>query len=381
MDGNENVTPTPNELQAIRDKAIVKTSVIGILTNIFLVAFKATVGIFSNSIAVILDAVNNLSDALSSVVTIAGAKLAGKKPDKKHPLGYGRIEYLSAMIVAAIVLYAGITAGVESIKKIITPEEADYSVLSLVIIGVAVGVKVVLGLYVRATGRRVNSVALKASGSDALFDAILSFSVLISAIIYVFTGVSLEAYVGVIIAVFIVKSGMGMLFETLDEILGHRVEREYVREIKRTVCEDECVYGAYDLILHSYGPNNYMGSIHVEIPDTMTADEIDLLERRITNNVYKKHGVMLTSIGIYSMNTKDDEVKAMQSKINKMVLSHEGVLQVHGFYLNKATKIVNLDIILDFSVEDRDGTFSAICQEVQAAYPDYQFIATMDVDV
>ena len=189
---------------ANREKAIVRTSIVGILTNLLLVGFKATVGLISNSIAIILDAVNNLSDALSSVVTIIGAKLGAKQPDKKHPLGYGRIEYLSSMIVAALVLYAGITSLVESVKKIIHPETAEYSTVTLVIISVAIAVKLILGLYVKKQGEKVNSGALSASGSDALFDAILSGSVLASAIVYLIWGVSLEAYVGVVLADFII---------------------------------------------------------------------------------------------------------------------------------------------------------------------------------
>ena len=194
-------------MAAKREKTIVKTSLVGILTNLLLVGFKAFVGLVSNSIAVILDAVNNLSDALSSVVTIIGAKLGAKQPDKKHPLGYGRIEYLSSMIVAALVLYAGITSLVESIKKIIHPEAADYSTVAIFIISVAIAVKLVLGMYVKRQGKKVNSGALSASGSDALFDAVLSASVLASAIIFLVSGVSLEAYVGVVIAGFIIKAG------------------------------------------------------------------------------------------------------------------------------------------------------------------------------
>ncbi|MBQ4170168.1 MAG: cation diffusion facilitator family transporter, partial [Ruminococcus sp.] len=148
------------ELSAAREKAIVKTSIIGILTNVFLVVFKAVVGLLSNSIAIILDAVNNLSDALSSVVTIIGAKLGAKQPDKKHPLGYGRIEYLSSMIVAAIVLYAGITSMVESVKAIFSPEKAEYSAISLIIISVAIVVKLILGQYVKRQGKKHNSGAL-----------------------------------------------------------------------------------------------------------------------------------------------------------------------------------------------------------------------------
>ena len=185
-----------------REKVIIHTSVVGILTNVFLAAFKAAVGMLSNSIAVVLDAVNNLSDAMSSIITIVGAKLSAKLPDKKHPLGYGRIEYLTAMIISGIVLFAGLTSAVESVKKIIHPEKPDYSLLSLLIIAVAVVIKVFLGGYVIARGKKVYSASLIASGTDAMNDAILSGSVLACAVIFKLTGLSLEPFVGLVISVF-----------------------------------------------------------------------------------------------------------------------------------------------------------------------------------
>ena len=364
-----------------RDSVIVRTSVIGIIANIFLAAFKAAVGILSNSIAVVLDAVNNLSDVLSSVVTIAGTKLAGKKPDKKHPLGYGRVEYLSAMIVAAIVLYAGITSLVESIKKIINPEIPDYSVVSLIIISSAVLVKIFLGTYVKKKGQSVNSGSLVASGSDALFDAVLSASVLLSAIIFMLTGLSLEAYVGVLISAFIIKSGIEMLAETLNEILGKRVDRDYLAEIRETICEDELVSGAYDLILHSYGPETYIGSVHVEVSDTLTANDIDLMERRIAGNVYKKHGVLMAGIGIYSVNTDNEEIGEIRKKISEIIMEHEGALQTHGFYVDPEKKIINFDVIIDYGFEKRDELFAHIYDDVRKAYPEFEIHMNMDIDI
>jgi len=377
-----NGTNTPMEnIRMDRDKTIIRTSIIGIIANIFLAGFKAAVGIVSNSIAVVLDAVNNLSDALSSVITIIGTKLSLKKPDKKHPLGYGRIEYLSAMIVAALVLYAGITSFVESVKKIIHPEEADYTVVSLIIIASAVIVKLILGRYVKRKGESVNSGSLIASGSDALYDAILSASVLLSALIYFIWGISLEAYVGVVISAFIIKSGIEMLMETLDEILGKRADREFVDAIKKTICEEENVYGAYDLILHSYGPEKYIGSVHVEIPDTMSARDIDIMERHIAEKVYIKHGVIIAGVGIYTMNTRDDKVQSIRSDITRIVMSHEGVLQIHGFYADMEKKTLNMDVILDFDVRDRKTLFDHIENEVKQAYPDFKLCMTMDIDI
>lgn len=370
-----------NELKQGRDRVIVRTSALGIGANVLLAAFKAAVGLAANSIAVVLDAVNNLSDALSSVITIIGTKLAGRKPDKKHPLGYGRIEYLSAMIVAAIVLYAGITSLVESVKKIIAPEAADYSVTALIIIAVAVAVKLVLGRYVKSVGNRVRSGALVASGSDAMFDSILSASVLGSALIFLWTGVSLEAYVGVVIAGFIIKAGIEMLIDTLDEILGKRADRELLAAIRKTICQDESITGAFDLILHSYGPEQTIGSVHVEVPDTMTADEIDLMERRTAERVYREHGVILAGIGIYARNTRDDRLAAVRSRVTHIVMAHEGVLQIHGFYLDEEHKRMNFDVILDFALDDRKAVYRAICDEVRSAYPEYEVCITLDIDI
>ena len=367
-------------LAANREKTIVKTSIIGILTNVLLVGFKAFVGLMSNSIAIILDAVNNLSDALSSVVTIIGAKLGAKQPDKKHPLGYGRIEYLSSMIVAALVLYAGITSLVESIKKIIHPEAADYSTVTLVIISVAIVVKLILGMYVKKQGKKVNSGALVASGSDALFDAILSASVLASAIVYLIWGISLEAYVGVIIAGFIIKAGVEMMIETLNDIIGKREDAETTKELKRVVCEEESVLGAYDVTLFNYGPNKNYGSVHVELPDTLTVDEVDRITRRIQTNVFHKTGVILTGIGVYSHNTSNDAAAQMRNKIQETVLSHDWALQMHGFYADTEQKTIRFDVVVSFDA-DRKEALETLCSEVTALYPEYEVLIVPDVDV
>lgn len=361
-----------------REKVIVRTSIIGILTNIMLAGFKAFVGLISGSIAVLLDAVNNLSDVLSSVVTIIGTKLAGKKPDKEHPLGHGRAEYIGTMIVAAIILYAGIAAGIESIKKIISPTDPDYSLLSLIIVGSAIIVKVLLGRYVSAMGRKVNSGSLIGSGSDALFDAVISASVLASALICKFTGVNLEAFVGVIISLFIIRAGIEMLLDTIDEILGKRVDRELVAAVKNTVCQDKDVMGAYDLILHSYGPDRFIGSVHVEVPAEMTAAEIDTMERRITDAVYIEHGIVLAGIGIYSNAKCDDDLR---SKVTSIIHSHDGVLQIHGFFADTEKKTMSFDVILDFELKDRPAVLAEIRRDVQTEFPDWTLNITMDLDI
>lgn len=363
-----------------RDRIIVRTSLVGIAANVLLAAFKAAVGLLSNSIAVTLDAVNNLSDALSSVITILGAKFANRRPDKKHPLGHGRAEYLSAMIVAAIVLYAGITSAVESVKKILHPEVPDYSAVSLVIIAVAVGVKILLGRYFTAQGKKAGSGALEASGADASFDAVLSFSVLLCAILFKFSGISLEAFVGAAISVFIIKSGIEMMQETLDDIIGHRADAEMVRKIKQAVTVEKDVRGAYDIFITNYGPDRDYASLHVELPDTMTVEEVDVLTRRIERKVYQDTGVILTGVGVYSFNTRDDEAARIRNEVMKTVLGHDWALQLHGFHADMQEKLLRFDVVFSFDIEPAEGC-RILHEELQARFPGYELQIAPDLDI
>ena len=363
-----------------RDAVIIRTSIIGILANIFLAAFKAAVGLASNSIAIVMDAVNNISDAASSVITIVGTKLAGKEPDRKHPFGYGRIEYLSAMVISLLVLYAGVTAFVESVKKIIQPDTPDYSAAALIIVAVAVVVKIILGRYVKRVGEKVHSDSLVNSGEDATLDSVISASTLVAAAVYLIFHISLEAWLGAVIALVIIKSGIEMLRDTLSQILGERADAELARDIKATVTGYPEVSGAYDLVLHNYGPDSYNGSIHIEVPDSLSADDLDKLIRKISVDVYHKHGVILTAIGVYSVNTKNPEAVEAREKVTGIVMSHEHILQMHGFYYDKAEKTIRFDIVVSFNAPDRRQVYKEVCEAVQKAYPDYTLQVTMDTD-
>lgn len=364
-----------------RNRIIVRTSIIGIVANVLLAGFKAVIGLATHSIAIVLDAVNNLSDALSSIITILGTKLAGKAPDKDHPLGHGRYEELTAMVVAVIVLYAGVTALQESIKKIIHPTTPSYTAVSLVLVTSAIFVKLILGRYVRGVGQKVNSDALKASGSDALFDSIISATTLLAALVFVFSGISIEAYVGAVISIVIIKAGIDMLRDTISKILGQRADSTLSREIKETINEIEGVYGAYDLLLHSYGPTLTVGEVHIEVPDTYTAKEIDNLTRTIQSKVYEKYGLALATVGIYSMNTTDDRQLQIKSDITRIVMSEEYVLQIHGFYIDEEKSLIIFDMIIDFAAPDRTVICDKITKLIEEKYPDYKVRITLDADI
>lgn len=377
---NEKAQAESLEAAAVRrGKVIVRTGVIGILANLLLAGFKAAVGLAANSIAVTLDAVNNLSDALSSVITIIGTRLANRLPDKKHPLGHGRVEYLSATVVAALVLYAGVTALVESVKKILHPEAADYSAVTLIVISAAIAVKILLGLYVKRQGKAVNSGSLIASGTDALMDAVLSASVLASALIYLKTGVSIEAYVGVIIAGFIIKSGVELLSETISDLVGRRADSEVTKQIRAILEADPAVHGAYDLILNNYGPEKNYASVHLELDDVMTVAEVDVLTRRLQAQVYRETGVILTGVGVYSFNTSDDAAAQLRSDVTRIVMAHDWALQLHGFYADTQAKTMRFDVVFSFDIKPREG-LQQLQTELAAAYPDYAITVTPDVD-
>ena len=361
-----------------RNRTIIKTSAIGIAANLVLVGFKMTVGLIANSIAIILDAVNNLSDALSSLITIIGAKLSGKAPDKKHPYGHGRIEYIASMIVAFIVLAAGVAAIRESILKIITPQKADYDYLSVIIMSVAVVVKIVMGLYMRKVGKRIDAQALVASGTDAFFDAVLSVGTLIAIAVSMIWHISIEGIIGLVISAIIIKAGVDILIEVFNTIIGTRADEDLVRRLKETINSFDGVNGTYDLTLHNYGPARIIGSAHVEVRDDMTAREIHDLTRRIVLAVATKHGVLMT-IGIYAANDSTEKFAEMKRTAEEAVAAHKEILQMHGFYVNEELKIVMFDVIVDFGA-NAEAIRSDLVARMTEKYPEYRTDVVLDTD-
>ena len=362
-----------------RNGIIIRTSIVGIVTNVLLASFKAVVGVISNSTAIIIDAVNNFSDALSSLITIVGTVLSRKEPDKKHPFGHGRIEYISASIISIIVLYAGISAFIRSIEKIFNPSVPDYTTVSLIIVASAVIVKLILGSYVKKTGEKVSSQALIASGNDARFDAFISSTTLIAALIFIFFHISLESYLAAIISIFIIKAGVEMLKDTINDILGGRIDARISKNVKECINSFKEVYGTYDLIIHNYGPEKLVGSAHIEIPDNLTASEIDELERNISNRVYVETGVIMAGISIYAINNTNKEAVAIQSQIRTLIEEYPSIIEMHGFFLKGNT--IKFDIVIDFDEKKRDEIYYEFCQKVKEKLPNYEINILLDSDI
>ncbi len=360
-----------------RNKKIVRTSILGIAVNIILVLFKMLVGLLANSIAIILDAVNNFSDALSSLITIIGTKLASKAPDKKHPFGYGRIEDLTSVIISVIVLFAGVTSIRESIEKIIHPEETNYSIYSIIIIAVAIIVKFVMGSYVKGVGKKINSQSLIASGSDAFFDAVLSFATLVGAVINMIWGLQLEGILGAVISIIIIKAGIEMLMETLSSIIGTRTEADLSAKLKEKILSYDKIEGVYDLTLHNYGPTKIIGSVHIEVPDTLTAKEIHELTRKISEEIMSEFGIIMT-VGIYASNTSG-KYGELRELVKKEIEKHKEVLEYHGFYIDEERKLLSFDIIVDFDY-DAEKIRNEICENLAKEITEYNIYIVLDSD-
>ena len=360
-----------------RSSQIIRTSWVGIIANVMLAGFKAVVGAIAGSFAIIMDAVNNLSDALSSVITIVGTKLSMKPADRKHPFGHGRIEYFSAIIIAVIVLSAGVTSLIESVKKLFHPTEPSYTTVTLVVIVVAIVVKLVLGQYVKRKGEELNSDALIASGSDALFDAIITLATLFSAVVMLLWDFSLDGILGTLISIVIIKAGFDMLASPVNELLGKSISKELTNQIMKDVSEIEGVRGVYDLVLHNYGANMTIGSLHINVYDTMSAHDIHVLSHKIFNKILEKHNIALT-IGIYAIATGDNRRAELQTKIMQIIHNHKEIVQVHGFLYSEEENSLSFDIIPDYSVHDEAALVNQLTEEVKPLVPGMNVTIVVD---
>ena len=360
-----------------RSQQIIRTSIIGIAANMLLAAFKAAVGMLASSVAIVMDAVNNLSDALSSVITIIGTKLSDRPADREHPFGFGRIEYFSAIIIAVLVLSAGITSLIESVKKIFDPTEPEYTTVTLVVIVVAIVVKLLLGQYVKRQGQQLKSDALIASGSDALFDAVITLATLVSAGIMLLWNVSLDGILGALISIVIIKAGIEMLASPVNELLGARISQELVHDIKQEVGAFEGVHGVFDIILHNYGPNVLIGSLHINVYDTMSAYDIQGLTRSISEQMYAKHGIIMT-VGVYAIATGENKRSELQGVVMQALAKHPEIVQVHGFYYFEKEHRVSVDVVPDISVHDEPALSARLTEELKALIPDKEITIVID---
>ena len=366
-----------------RERTIVFTSIIGILGNIVLVATKATIGFIVGSIAIVMDALNNLTDALSSVITIIGTKISNKKPDRKHPYGHGRVEYITSTLIAALILFAGGTAIYQSIVSIIgyfkTGAKPDYSVVALIIISIAILGKVAIGLFFKIQAKKTNSDVLRASGTDALWDSVLSSATLVGAIFAYTLGWYVEGYLGIAIGLFIIRSGILVLKDAISNIVGQRADEEEVKAVLADINSVPGVKGAYDLILNSYGHKKNIGSVHVLVDGNLKATEIQKIERNIMSLIYMKHNTIMT-VGIYAENNDSPLSKRILKSLSFYIKKYSQIMQLHGFFVDEETNICNFDLVISFDEKEPEKIIKEISSALKIEYPNLDFIITLDRD-
>ena len=363
-----------------RFKDIIVTSVIGIVVNVLLGVIKIIVGTVANSVAVISDAINNFGDSLSSLVTIIAMAISGRGATRKHPFGFGRIEYFSSMIISVLILITGGEFLIESVKKIIHPEATAYTPVTLVLLIVAIVAKILLGLYTKRSGDRLNSPNLIASGQDALSDAIITGVTLLAAVVsLIWPNLHIDGWVGAVVSIFVIKAGLEILLDVISKLLGDRPSIELADKLMEEILSTEGIHGAYDLILHNYGPNVFIGDVNIELEDTMTIEEAYVITKPLNVKLLREYGVFMY-FGFYSVNTKDPEIVAMREFLYSHALSMDDILQIHAFYVNKEKNFMSFDVVFDFDCKDQYAVEQELRQIIREKYPDYRVEMLPDKD-
>ena len=351
----------------------------GIIANSLFAGVKLLVGLSANSIAIVSDAVNNLADALSSVITLVGLKISRHHPDYKHPLGYGRIEYISGMIISALVLGTGVEFLISSAKRIGTPEASAFSGYQFLLLAVVIVGKWMLSRLDLAVGKRTNSTSLIAAGVDAKMDVLVSLMTVTAGLISMGTGWYLDGYVGVLLSLFIIYSGAALIRETVSSIIGERPDKALVESIKAEVVKHEPIVGAYDLILHSYGPATRLCSLNLEIPDYVTVERTYEAMTAARQDIYNVHGIHIT-FGLYSVNTYDKEITAMRADIERIVTSLPNALSIHNFYYDKQQKLIRLDAVVGFATRDLSAFRTLATDAIHQKYADATVVMNVELD-
>lgn len=302
----------------VRKKFGTLSGVVGIICNTILFLAKLFVGIVTSSIAVTADAFNNLSDAGASIVTLACFKIAGAPADKEHPFGHGRVEYISGLIVSVAIILTGLSFVKSSIEKIISPEPISFSKISLFILVLSLLVKLWMGLFNRKLGDMANSSAMKATSFDSLADAIATGAVILSMLVSYFTGISVDAYAGILVAVFILLTGVQMIKETLNPLLGQAPDPELVKDINKTILSYKDIIGIHELMVHNYGPGRSVISLHAEMPANVDIfelhDTIDAAEKELKEKFNCQAVIHMDPIV-----TDDERVNRLRKEVEEIV--------------------------------------------------------------
>lgn len=365
---------------AVRQRCGVLAGMTGILLNVLLFAGKLTAGLITGAISVTADAFNNLSDAATSVVTLVGFRLAGQKADAEHPFGHGRMEYLAGLIVSLAILVVGVELGKSSIEKILHPEETKLTALTAVILAASILVKLWMGWFNGALGRHIRSEALKASAADSRSDAVATAAVLLGLALSQLFHIPLDGWVGVLVALFVLRAGLGSARDTLNPLLGQPPDPEEVRAIEELLLSFSPIRGIHDLVIHDYGPGRRMLSVHAEVPagcDVMEVhDVIDHAEREL-----KRQFRLEAVIHMDPVQTDDPKVERLLRRTEELAAEIDPAITVHDFRITDGPMFTNLifDLVLPYQVpRTAEEVRVELAEKLAAEDPRYRAVIEVD---
>lgn len=362
-----------------REGIITTTSGLGIIVNLLVASAKVIVGFLASSIAIVSEGVNNAADALTSILTLVGTKLAGKHPDKNHPFGYGRIEYLTSLVIAVLILVTGIEMLTSSIKLIFNPEPLSISYLSLAIVAVSAVIKFCLGVYTIKMGKKAGSGALEAVGLDCRNDSFVSVVTIISALVFLLFHKSIDAYAGVFTSALIIKAGVEVLKDTISELIGRPGEKELASQLYKEIISTEGIIGAADMMLHNYGPDAYSGSVNIEIDHSKTVGEVYQFIHKLQLDIMHKYDVTMV-FGIYAVDDDHEVTKQLRKTIGTFVKKTDGVKSFHAIYLDPDSDLLYCDLIVEYSLRDWEALEKDFKDYMAAYYPDKEVVLTIETE-
>ena len=365
--------------ESSRQERIIRTSLIGILVNLLIAAVKIVIGTLASSIAIVSEGINNATDAGSSFLTYVGTKLSGKHPDEKHPFGYGRIEYLTGMVVGILILYAGISMLKESIDGILHPSDMKGSMLMVLIVAGTAVTKFCLGMYTIKIGKSVESEVLLAVGEDGRNDSFFSGLTILSSVIFFFTGFSLDAYAGIVFSFVVIKSGVDALKNTASYLICRSGKEELARQLYKEIRATDGVISAIDMMLHDYGPDRYSGSVNIEIDHKRSIGEVYEEIHRLQLRIMEEYHVTMV-FGIYAVDEDTSSVVDIRRYIGKFVRVNEHVKSFHALYLSKETNTLYCDFIVDYALRDWEGLRKSFTDYMKKQYPEYEISLTIETE-
>ncbi len=369
------------EKVSVRTAYGVLASIVGIFCNVFLFLVKFAVGLAVHSVSVMADAFNNLSDAGSSIISFAGVKIASKPADEEHPFGHGRMEYIAALVVSFLVLEVGFTFLKDSIGKIQSPEALNFQVVSVAILILSIGVKLWLGLFNRKLGRKIDSKVMMAAFTDSMGDVLTTTATIASLLFFRFTGINIDGIIGIGVALVVMWAGIGIAKDTLEPLLGEAVDPEEYKRIKKFVEGYDGVVGSHDLIVHNYGPNRSMASIHAEVPNNVSIEESHEVIDRIERDAVENLGIFLV-VHMDPIEIEDENILMIRKQVNTAIKEIDDACSIHDFRVVDGKHQINLifDLVVprEYGKEKKKEVEEALCKVLKERDERYEFVITVE---